>query len=70
MGRRAIVAELEATGEGLHDRGHRSYSYFVDLTAGTLIATTHRVDAPGWPSYEERRRILDAMMQSLALTDG
>lgn len=70
LGRRAIVAELEATGEGLYDRGHRTYSYFVDLDEGTLIGTTHRVDAAGRPSYEERRGILDAMMQRLALTDG
>lgn len=63
-GRPAITAELRSTGEGMYPEGHLSYSYYVDLGPNTLQAITH--DVPGAePGFEERRRILDAMMSSL-----
>lgn len=62
-GRTAVRMEAESTGEGLHDRGLRSYHYFIDLGgAMTIVATTHGVgDTP----FERKRRILDAMMATL-----
>lgn len=61
-GRTAVRMEAESTGEGLHDRGLRSYHYFIDLGAMTMVATTHGVgDMP----FDRKRRILDAMMATL-----
>jgi len=65
-GRPAVTAELRSTGDGMYPEGHLTYGYYVDLDPNTLQATTH--DVPGAePSFEERRRILDAMMSSLGL---
>ncbi len=60
-GRQAMRIEGEATGEGLYDRGIRSYQYFVELGDSTLIAGTY--DAGSF-SFERKRRILDAMLES------
>ncbi len=58
-GREAMRVEGETTGEGLHDRGIRSYQYLVNLGDTTMIAATYDVgDVP----FERKRRILDAMM--------
>jgi hypothetical protein len=58
-GREAMRIEGETTGEGLHDRGIRSYQYFVDLGDTTLVASTYDV---GSLPFERKRSILDAMM--------
>lgn len=59
-GREAVRIEGESTGEGLYDRGQRSYQYFVDLGDSTMVAATY--DAGSVP-FERKRRILDAMME-------
>jgi hypothetical protein len=64
-GRRAVVAELEHTGEGLYDRGHRQFAYFTDVGQHTLIAVTHGGAETDPPTYAERKRILEAMMAAL-----
>jgi hypothetical protein len=67
-GRQAVRIESESTGEGLYDAGIRSYGYFVDLGETTMIATTW--DAGSLP-FEQKRRILDAMMATVELeTEG
>jgi hypothetical protein len=58
-GREAIRIEAETTGEGLHDRGIRSYQYLVDLGDTTMVAATYDV---GELSFERKRVVLDAMM--------
>jgi hypothetical protein len=62
-GRRGVRRLVEHTGEGLFDRGMRSYEYVVDWGDGrTLVAQTNDV---GTPDFDERRCILDDMMQRL-----
>jgi hypothetical protein len=68
-GRRAVVAELEHTGEGLYDRGHRLYTYVLDTGGQTITGVTHDVPDAEPPGYEERKRILHAMMASLRFHD-
>jgi hypothetical protein len=63
-GRQALRIEGETTGDGLYDRGIRSYQYFVDLGDRTLIATTY---GAGPLPFERKREALDAMMRSLVL---
>lgn len=60
-GREAVRIEGESTGEGLYDRGIRSYQYFVDLGDTTMVAATYDVGAL---PFERKRRILDAMMRT------
>lgn len=61
-GRDATRVEVEATGEGLADRGMRSLRYVVDFGRGrTLVATTN--DAGD--TYEQDKEALARMMQSL-----
>jgi hypothetical protein len=56
---------VEATGEGLADRGMRTAKYVADLGGGrTLIATTHRTD----DSYAHHQEVLGRMIESLTLT--
>lgn len=62
-GRPAMRIESETTGEGLYDAGIRSYQYFVDLGDATMVASTYDV---GTLSFDRKRRILDAMMETLA----
>jgi hypothetical protein len=64
-GRHAVVAELEHTGEGLYDRGHRQFAYFTDVGQHTLIAVTHGGAEADPPTYAERKRILEVMMAAL-----
>lgn len=68
-GRTAILAELEHTGEGLYPEGWTSYAYHIDLDPFTLQAVTHDIEEAGPPTYEERRDILDAMVDSLSFVD-
>jgi hypothetical protein len=60
-GREAVRIAAESTGDGLHDRGIRSYHYFVDLGDTTMVASTYSVGAL---PFERKRRILDAMMST------
>lgn len=64
-GREAMRIEGETTGDGLYDRGIRSYQYFVDLGDTTMVATTYGV---GSLPLDRKRRVLDAMMETLAFT--
>jgi hypothetical protein len=64
-GRPAVIAELEHTGDGMYPAGHRVYAWYIDLDGATLVGMTHYDTAADPPSYDERRRILDAMMRSL-----
>jgi hypothetical protein len=68
-GRRAVVAELQHTGQGMYPAGDRQYTYYVDLDAYTLMAMTHGIDAADPPPYQERQRILDEMMSTLRLQE-
>ena len=68
-GRPAVVAEIEHTGDGMYQEGDRHYGYYVDLDGRTLIGITHGIDAADPPAYQERQRILDAMMNSLQFQD-
>lgn len=63
-GHEAMRIDGESTGEGLYDRGLRSYQYFVDLGERTMIATTYE---GGSVPFERKRRILDAMMETMNL---
>ncbi|HEY0143964.1 MAG TPA: hypothetical protein VGF48_23965 [Thermoanaerobaculia bacterium] len=63
-GRKAFRVEVEATGEGLADRGMRSLRYVIDLGGGrTLIGATHGVN----PSYEGNKNVLARMVESVTL---
>ena len=60
----AVRLEVEATGEGLAERGMRSLRYVVDLGGGrTLTAATHNAS----PSYEEHKKVLARMMENITL---
>ena len=61
-GREGVRVEVEASGEGLADKGMRTVRYVVALDNGrTLLATTH--DRSG--SYDRNQEILGRMMESL-----
>ncbi len=63
-GRKAFRVEVEATGEGLADRGTRTLRYVIDLGGGrTLIASTHRTD----DSYEQNKEILGRMIERVTV---
>jgi hypothetical protein len=63
-GRKATRVEVEATGEGLANRGLRSLRYVVDLGGGrALVATTHAVDG----SYEQNKEVLRRMVESVTV---
>jgi hypothetical protein len=63
-GRQALRAEVEATGEGLADRGMRTLRYTIDLGGGrSLIASTNRTDA----SYERDKEILARMLETIEI---
>jgi hypothetical protein len=63
-GRKAFRVEVEATGEGLADRGLRSLRYVVDLGGGrSLVATTHAVNE----SYEQNKEVLRRMVESVTV---
>jgi hypothetical protein len=61
-GRQGLRVEVEATGEGLADKGMRSVRYAIPLPDGrTFLATTHDRAA----SYERNQEILERMMASI-----
>jgi hypothetical protein len=63
-GRDAIRVEAESTGQGLADRGMRTFRYSIDLGGGrTLIASTHSAS----PDYESNKRVLAEMIETLEL---
>ena len=64
QGAEALRMEVEATGEGLADRGMRTLRYAVDLgNRRTLTASTHNANS----SYEENKRVLARMMDTIEL---
>ena len=66
-GRPAVRAETRAAANGLVPGGTRAVSWFVDAGDGTLVATTSEAAAAG--SYQDNVQVLDAMIQSLQLSD-
>jgi hypothetical protein len=63
-GRKAARVEVEATGEGLADRGMRSVRYVIDAGGGrALIAVTHRVN----DSHERNAAILAQMIETVTI---
>jgi hypothetical protein len=61
-GSEALRLEVEATGEGLAERGMRTLRYTVGLGGGrTLTAATHSAN----PSYEEHKKVLARMMETI-----
>lgn len=63
-GRDALVVDARSTGGALLPEGTRSHRYVVDLGERTMIAST---DDTGDASLDERRRILEAMVETLEL---
>lgn len=64
-GRRAVLAESEATGEGLFERGFRTYAYVVDVPGRPPIVV-QATRAPG-TEWAGRRAIADRAVRSLQL---
>ena len=64
-GNRTALLEVEATGEGLYERGYTVYAYVVDAGARppVVVQATHR---PG-VSWGDRRRVADRAVRSLRL---
>ena len=61
-GREAFRVEAEATGEGLADRGMRSFRYAIEIGEGkTLIATKHDTGT----SYERHKKVLTRMVETV-----
>lgn len=64
-GRQAVRVEVEATGEGLAERGMRSVRYVLDLGDGrALLASTHNTV----PDYARNQEILARMIQSISFS--
>ena len=63
-GRQAVRIEARSTGEALLPDGVRGYRYHVDVEGGTLTAATYDVDDL---DYEENKRVLDRMMETVEL---
>ena len=62
-GRQGFRVEVEATGEGLAERGMRTTRYVVDLGGPrTLVAATHSANR----DYAHNSEILRAMVETLA----
>lgn len=67
-GRPAVVVEWTSTGEAALPEGVRTYQYLVDLGGDrTLMLAAYDV---GERAFEDVRRVVDAMAQSLELDDG
>ncbi len=63
-GRPALRAEVEATGEGLAERGMRTLRYAIDLGDGrTLVASTNRTGE----EYEREKEILRRMVEAITV---
>lgn len=63
-GRAVTRVEVEATGEGLADRGLRTTRYVIDLGGGrSLVASTHAVD----DGYEQNKQVLQKMVEGVTV---
>jgi hypothetical protein len=62
-GRRAVLAEVEATGQGLYERGYRVYAYVVDVEgrAPVIVQATRRPGAP----WGTRKNVADRAVRTL-----
>ena len=68
-GRPATVRETEGTGDdSFFGAGDRAYEYLVSLPNGDVLWVLTTADADG--DYEEHKRVLDQMMESLELIDA
>lgn len=66
-GRPAVRVEVEATGEGLYERGTRTYAYLIDRDGETFVVQT--IAYPGNEQYEAWRTIADEATTTLRLDD-
>jgi hypothetical protein len=62
-GRRAVLAEVEATGAGLFERGYRLYAYVVDVPGRSpvIVQATRRPGA----EWAGRKAVADRAVRSL-----
>lgn len=65
-GRRAVLAEVEATGAGLYERGYRVYAYVVDI-AGRPPAAVQATRRPG-SEWDSRKAVADRAVRSLRVS--
>jgi hypothetical protein len=66
-GRRAVLVEVEATGEGLYERGYGLYAYVVDPGGRPpLVVQATRPPGADWGS---RKAVADRAVRSLRLQD-
>lgn len=66
-GRDAYRGHRASTGDAGLDEGTEYYIYYVDLGDHTLIARTRD---PGDGTFEERREVLDRMMETISVHDA
>jgi hypothetical protein len=66
-GRRAVLVEVESTGEGLFERGYRLYAYVVDVTGRPpiVVQATRRPGA----AWGNRKQVADRAVRSLRLSN-
>jgi hypothetical protein len=65
-GRRAVLAEVEASGEGLYERGYGLYAYVVDLgERPPIIVQATRQPSEAWGN---RKQVADRAVRSVRLT--
>jgi hypothetical protein len=66
-GRRAALVEVEATGEGLYERGYGLYAYVVDVPGRPpiIVQATRRPGA----SWGNRKAVADRAVRSLRLAN-
>jgi hypothetical protein len=64
-GRRAVLVEVEASGQGLYERGYRQYAYVVDVPRRppVVVQATRRPGA----SWAGRKAVADRAVRSLRL---
>lgn len=63
-GRAAVRSEVESTGEGLAERGMRTFRYATDLGGGrSLVASTHKTGA----TYDANKEILGRMIETVSM---
>ena len=62
-GRRAVLAEVQATGAGLYERGHRVYAYVVEV-AGRAPIVVQATRRPG-EAWAGRKAVADRAVRSL-----
>lgn len=64
-GRRALRVDGVGTGFAMLPEGMGSYGYTIDLEDGTLVVRTYDAGAPG---IDEKRKILDRMIDTFSFT--